>query len=227
MLAKETIMERQYTAVFECKNWATKIPQSVVHSLRSVVDDIGANAGYIISKQGFQSGAYEVASNTNIKLLSWQEFQELFAEQWYWACFTKLVFHCLNTTSFCSPNPWFPEWTDYLTDAERLEFKEFWILNEPLRTLVGDLDGVGGRKRVHLPLSYIDRYKDAPSDLQLISTYREFYLALETIVGEVRQEHQRFQSLATARMPPASDNPRKETGSEMLEGILSRVRRAP
>jgi len=53
-----------------------------VHSFQSVVSNIGANLGYIISRNEFQSGAYEAASKTNIVLLTWNEFQALLFDSW-------------------------------------------------------------------------------------------------------------------------------------------------
>ena len=67
----------------ECKYWQKAIPKSVVHSFRSVVNDFGANCGLIISSYGFQSGAFTAATNSNIMLLTWKEFQELFLERWF------------------------------------------------------------------------------------------------------------------------------------------------
>lgn len=66
----------------ECKNWITAIPQSVVHAFRNVVIDGGANIGLIISRAGFQSGARQLAAYSNIRLLTWEEFQRLFRERW-------------------------------------------------------------------------------------------------------------------------------------------------
>lgn len=67
----------------ECKHWKTTVPQTVVHSLQTVVSNYGANFGLIISSNGFQSGAYEAAQHSNVLLLTWIEFQELFEERWF------------------------------------------------------------------------------------------------------------------------------------------------
>ena len=69
--------------ICECKHWNKRVPQEVVHSVRTVVNDAGANIGLIISLKGFQSGAIKAAENTNIRLLSWDNFQETFLERWY------------------------------------------------------------------------------------------------------------------------------------------------
>lgn len=68
--------------VCECKNWNRAVPKSVVQSFRTILADIGASHGFIISRQGFQSGAYSSAKNTNIILVDWYEFQERFEDAW-------------------------------------------------------------------------------------------------------------------------------------------------
>ncbi|WFE48875.1 restriction endonuclease [Micromonospora sp. WMMD1155] len=70
------------SVIVECKTWDVAIPQHVVHSFRTVVSDSGANRGILVSLKGFQSGAILAAEKSNISLLSWMEFQELFSERW-------------------------------------------------------------------------------------------------------------------------------------------------
>lgn len=66
----------------ECKHWEKRVPRTIVHAFRTVVQDFGANLGIIVSKEGFQKGAYEAAKNTNIKLADWFGFQDMFEEKW-------------------------------------------------------------------------------------------------------------------------------------------------
>jgi hypothetical protein len=66
----------------ECKHWQSAVPQTVVHAFRTVVTDYGANWGFIISSAGFQSGAFEAAAKSNVRLLTWDEFQESFVDRW-------------------------------------------------------------------------------------------------------------------------------------------------
>lgn len=66
----------------ECKYWSSAVPKTVVHSFRTVVSDYGAHVGFLISRNGFQSGAYEAAQNSNIRLVNWFEFQEIFIDRW-------------------------------------------------------------------------------------------------------------------------------------------------
>lgn len=70
------------TYLIECKYWKADIPQTVIHAFRTVVNDFGSQHGIIIAKSGFQSGAYEATRNTNLLLLSWEEFLSLFELRW-------------------------------------------------------------------------------------------------------------------------------------------------
>ncbi len=69
--------------ICECKLWSSRVPKTVVHSFRTVMQDFGAHQGIIISKKGFQKGALEAAENTNISLKNWFGFQDLFEDKWW------------------------------------------------------------------------------------------------------------------------------------------------
>lgn len=63
--------------IVECKLWRNRVPKEKVLALKSIVDDIGADRGIILSEEGFQSGAYDAARNTNITLVtSLEEFEK-------------------------------------------------------------------------------------------------------------------------------------------------------
>ena len=66
----------------ECKNWASRVAQGTVHEMHFVMQNSGANTGFIISQMGFQAGAYEAAKDTNIHLLTWEDLQHTFRKQW-------------------------------------------------------------------------------------------------------------------------------------------------
>lgn len=80
--AEEMVKGRRYAILCECKHWRAKVPQTVIHAFRTVVADSGANVGYIISSAGFQAGAYSAAELTNVRLVSWGEFQAEFEQSW-------------------------------------------------------------------------------------------------------------------------------------------------
>ena len=67
----------------ECKFWTAPVTKTIVHGFRTVVGDSGANTGLIISSSGFQKGAIEAAAYSNVRLLTWTEFQTMFAERWF------------------------------------------------------------------------------------------------------------------------------------------------
>jgi restriction system protein len=83
VIAQDPLSSPPLLYVCECKYWSRRVPKTVVHAFRTVVSDLGANVGLIISCRGYQSGASEAAQYTNVRLLTWQEFQELFVERWY------------------------------------------------------------------------------------------------------------------------------------------------
>lgn len=71
----------------ECKRWHSRVPQAEVQAFRTIVSDAGAHFGLFVSATGFQIGSFEVVKNTNIHLLDWQGFQNMFLERWcrkYW-----------------------------------------------------------------------------------------------------------------------------------------------
>jgi len=47
------------------------------------MESAGANTGFIVSKNGFQSGAREAARFTNIQLVTFEELQHLYGNEWF------------------------------------------------------------------------------------------------------------------------------------------------
>lgn len=71
------------TYLCECKHWQVPASKDVVHGFRTVVTDSGANRGFLISSAGFQSGARDAVQYSNVDLLTWEQFQTLFAVRWF------------------------------------------------------------------------------------------------------------------------------------------------
>ena len=61
------------TWIVECKHWKTKVSKLHVLALREIVADTGADRGILLSEIGFQSGAIEAASLTNVLVTSLAE----------------------------------------------------------------------------------------------------------------------------------------------------------
>lgn len=80
--AEDSSSQPTTTYLCECKYWKSRVTKTVVHALRTVVQDYGANWGFIISSAGYQSGAYKAAANSPVRLLTWDDFQKLFVHRW-------------------------------------------------------------------------------------------------------------------------------------------------
>ncbi|MFQ5751718.1 MAG: restriction endonuclease [bacterium] len=65
----------------ECKHWQRPVGKRDVHSFKTVIDDIGADHGYLLSEKGFQKGATEMARMLNISLYTLSELRELFIQE--------------------------------------------------------------------------------------------------------------------------------------------------
>lgn len=118
VFAEECVHGRKYVIACECKFWRKSIPQTVIHSFRTVVQEVGANIGYVISKEGFQSGAFSASEFTNIKLVTWEEFQANFETCWLEEHFSKKIderLHPLMTYS----EPFLPRWFELMSEGDK------------------------------------------------------------------------------------------------------------
>lgn len=61
--------------IVECKHWDSKVTKLHVLALREIVSDTGADRGIILAENGYQSGAFEAASLTNVRLSSLAEMR--------------------------------------------------------------------------------------------------------------------------------------------------------
>lgn len=113
------------TYIIECKRWSEPVPQTVVHAFRSVVGDCGANWGAIVSCNGFQSGAYEAAQYSNVRLLTWREFLALFEKAWFDRYFCRIVAEASEPLiEYTEPlNSRIFRKADFLSWVQREEFK--------------------------------------------------------------------------------------------------------
>jgi hypothetical protein len=68
--------------VVECKNWSRNVSQSTVHAFTTVMHEVGANIGFIVSKKGLQSGAGKYTNYTNISGMTYGEFQQRYLGAW-------------------------------------------------------------------------------------------------------------------------------------------------
>lgn len=76
VLVKTKFLGQDLTWIIEAKKWNNKVNKLHVLALRTIIDDIGADKGFIISEKGFQSGAIKAAKNSNISLTTFDELVE-------------------------------------------------------------------------------------------------------------------------------------------------------
>lgn len=76
VLVTTKFLGEDLTWIVEAKKWKTKVNKLQVLGLRTIAEDIGADRAFIISEAGFQSGAYEAAENTNVKLKTFEELRK-------------------------------------------------------------------------------------------------------------------------------------------------------
>jgi restriction system protein len=56
--------------IIECKRWRRRVSKVHVLALQSIVQQVGADRGLMMSEAGFQTGAEEVARRSNVHLMS-------------------------------------------------------------------------------------------------------------------------------------------------------------
>ncbi|WP_206606032.1 restriction endonuclease [Steroidobacter cummioxidans] len=66
----------EFRWIVECKAWASNVPKEKVMALAAIVQDVGADRGFLLSETGFQSGAVRAATKTNITLASLADLNE-------------------------------------------------------------------------------------------------------------------------------------------------------
>lgn len=60
----------------ECKLWNRNIPKEKVLTHQKLIEDVGADRGFIVSEIGFQRGAHDAAKGSNTRLCSLDQLQK-------------------------------------------------------------------------------------------------------------------------------------------------------
>lgn len=71
-----SLYEISFTWIIECKAWRSNIPKEKVMALAAIVEDLGADRGFLLSEVGFQSAAIRQAEKRNITLTSLHDLRE-------------------------------------------------------------------------------------------------------------------------------------------------------
>lgn len=78
--------------VIECKFWKTAVPKEKVMALSAIVQDIGADRGFLLSEAGFQAGAIQATRLSNITLTSVANLRETIVSSIYESRAAKIMY---------------------------------------------------------------------------------------------------------------------------------------
>jgi len=119
--AEERVDDRKYSIICECKYWKSRVPQTVIHGFRTVMADIGANVGYVVSLAGFQEGAFKTSEMTNVELVTWEEFQAAFEKTWFGKYLSPLIAERLDPL-LTYAEPILPKWFSDLSEEHQQRY---------------------------------------------------------------------------------------------------------
>jgi restriction system protein len=86
----------------ECKHWQAKVSKLHVIGLRGIVSELGADRGIILSEAGFQSGALEAATLTNVRATSLASLRETASVD----IFAMRLREAFDRTAICKERYW-------------------------------------------------------------------------------------------------------------------------
>lgn len=205
--AEETVDGRRYVIACECKHWASAVPQTVVHSFRTVVADLGAHLGLIVCSGGFQSGAVAAAQNSNIRLVDWEGFQREFEVTWFTRHFSPvLTSRCDPLLTYCEPL--LPRWFSDLSEEKKHAFIELKRQHDSFGWLVmmftTYMRSLSGHRMPVLPvrsrLAEIGEDVTLPDSVADAVGYREF---LEAVLAHSDEVVAQFRMLRPATEAPS------------------------
>lgn len=167
VLARDKRQTPPLTVICECKCWGRRVPKGVVHSLRAVTSDYGANWGILISSKGFQKGAFEAATHSNLKLLNWSEFEAMLCPSWIREfmipTFYKRTDPLVEYTEFLNSRIF--KKADRLPEAARMKFKELRAKYLPLSVMLSPLHPAWPEPSVELLLPLRSRVISSGMDV--------------------------------------------------------------
>jgi len=96
-----------FKVIVECKCWKKRIPQEKVFALKTIVEDIGAAMGILVTEVGVQSGAEKYLTGAvNLQALTFTELQSFIQGMYVGRCpecgqETLLLFDPKGRQAFC------------------------------------------------------------------------------------------------------------------------------
>jgi hypothetical protein len=186
VIADEQLDTIQHTILCECKNWCSNVPRQIVHAFRTVMVEVGAHRGYIISTSGFQAGAIGAAQATNIELVTFEQFQEIHFTKWINRRIKDIEAHIGNFNVYYEPlgKPGFHHLrTPKERDAYDAVWHRFMFAGVALMGFSPYAQMTGPRPFPSLPYDFSQMEKSGlpiPDDIKEATGYREFLALLES-----------------------------------------------
>ncbi|NRS90815.1 hypothetical protein HNQ02_003762 [Flavobacterium sp. 7E] len=180
--AEEIVKGRKYSIVCECKYWKSNIPQNVIHGFRTVVNDLGCNIGYVITTSDYQSGSIITSEYSNVELLTWESFKDLFFESWYESYFSPEITKRLDPIITYSEHI-LPGWFEIMSEHDK---KAYFALKDKYdifgHIMMNFTTYVNLLHKVKIPLLPLtEKFKDnkqviqrIPNDILIETGYKEF-----------------------------------------------------
>jgi hypothetical protein len=75
VLVRTKYLGQNMNWIVEAKHWKSNVSKLHVLALQKIVEDIGADRGFIVTEKGFQSGAIKSATNSNVYLATFAELK--------------------------------------------------------------------------------------------------------------------------------------------------------
>lgn len=127
------------TWLIECKHWQSRVSKLHVLVLREIVADIGADRGILLSETGFQSGAIEAATLTNVHATSLAEVRKSASKE----IMSMRLRELYDRIEECREHYW------NIPKKDRIEYG--------LRPEVGDHAGYSGAKVIDLAYDLLSK----------------------------------------------------------------------
>ena len=193
--------------LIECKKWNKAVSKDTVLTLRSILNDTGADRGFMMAENGYQSGTVEAARLTNITLTSIADLKAALSEEIGIAMLRSII----ERVDSCRDRYWEMSKEDRIALGLRPDV----FANGYSSTQVMDAVDATARQALHrgLPLKY-DQQRAAlvantggldlecgTDDKGAITNISALCEVLESEIGELEDRLEQAESVIRAREP--------------------------
>jgi len=163
--------------IVECKQWQTRISKLHVLALREIVSDMGADRGILLAEVGYQAGALEAATLTNVQLTSLATLRITAESQAY----TMRLIELYDRVQSCRERYWAIDKYSRIEHGLRPDVGQSGYMGDHIITLADDLlkKGMRGVYPIEMDRLYRVVSEKLPSSLASI---RDLHNAVEDMV---------------------------------------------